>query len=83
MVKRSWRSRTHLEVGEDAVVSLAGASLLTTTARVLGLDRALSKQMSAWTPFGATHDTGKIVLDVAVALAVGGDCPADIAVLRG
>jgi len=83
VVKRSWRSRTHLEVGEDAVVSLAGASLLTTTARVLGLDRALSKQMSAWTPFGATHDTGKIVRDVAVALAVGGDCPADIAVLRG
>ena len=64
-------------------MSLAGASLLTTTARVLGLDRALSKQLSAWTPFGATHDTGKIVLDVAVALAVGGDCPADIAVLRG
>jgi len=64
-------------------VSLAGASLLTTTARVLGLDRALSKRLSAWTPFGATHDTGKIVLDVPVALAVGGDCPADIAVLRG
>ena len=82
-MKRSWRSRTRLEVGEDAVVSLAGASLLTTTARVVGLDRALSKQLSMWTPFGATHDTGKIVLDVAVALAVGGDCPADIAVLRG
>jgi hypothetical protein len=29
------------------------------------------------------HDTGKIVLDLAVTLAVGGDCPADIAVLRG
>ena len=65
------------------MVSLAGASLLTTTARVLGLDRDLSKRLSAWTPFGAIHDTGKIILDLAVALAVGGDCPADIAVLRG
>ena len=83
MVKRSWRSRTRLDVGEDAVVSLAGASLLTTTARVLGLDRALSKRLSTWTPLGATHDTGEIVLDVAVALAVGGDCPADVALLRG
>ena len=64
-------------------MSLAGASLLTTTARVLGLDRGLSKRLSAWTPVGAIHDTGKIILDLAVALAVGGDCPADVAVLRG
>ena len=72
-----------MDVGDDGVVSLAGASLLTTTARVLGLDRALSKRLSGWTPFGAIHDTGKIILDLAVTLAVGGDCPADIAVLRG
>ena len=82
-VKRSWRSRTQVDVGDDGVVSLAGASLLTTTAQVLGLGRDLSKRLSGWTPLGATHDTGKIVLDLAVALGVGGDCPADIAVLRG
>jgi hypothetical protein len=82
-VKRNWRSRTEVDLGDDGVVSLAGANLLTMTARVLGLDRDLSKRLSGWTPFGATHDTGKIVLDLAVALAVGGDCPADIAVLRG
>ena len=28
------------------------------------------------------HDTGKVVLDVALALALGGDCLADIALLR-
>ena len=83
MVKRTWRSRTEVDLGDDGVVSLAGAGLLTTTAAMLGLDRDLSKRLSGWTPFGATHDTGKIVLDLAVALAVGGDCPADIAVLRG
>ena len=62
---------------------MAGASLVTTTARVLGVDRDLSKRMSRWTPSGAAHDTGKIILDLAVALVVGGDCPADVAVLRG
>ena len=72
-----------MDVGDDGIASLAGASLLTTTARAVGLDRALSKRLSAWTPVGASHDTGKIVLDLAVALAVGGDCPADVAVLRG
>lgn len=72
-----------MDVGDDGVVSLAGASLLTTTARVLGLDKDLTKRLSAWTPSSAKHDTGKIVLDLAVALAVGGDCPADVAVLRG
>ena len=82
-MKRSWRSRTQVDVGDDGIASLAGASLLTTTARAVGLDRALSKRLSAWTPVGASHDTGKIVLDLAVALAVGGDCPADVAVLRG
>jgi hypothetical protein len=30
----------------------------------------------------AQHDPGKVVLDLAVALAVGGDCLADVAVLR-
>ena len=48
-------------------VSLAGPRLPTTTARVPRLDRGLSKQLSAWTPFGALHDTGKIVIDLAVA----------------
>jgi len=29
------------------------------------------------------HDTVEVILDLAVALAVGGYCPADLAVLRG
>jgi len=60
-----------VEVGDDGVVSLAGASLVTTTARVLRLDRALSKQLSVWTPCGAAHDTGVDALagDVDTAVA--------------
>jgi hypothetical protein len=28
------------------------------------------------------HDPGRILLDVALAVALGGDCPADVAMLR-
>ena len=31
---------------------------------------------------GAVHDPGKVLLDLAVTLALGGDCLADVAVLR-
>jgi hypothetical protein len=63
-------------------VSFAGAPLLTETARVSGLDVALAARLSRWRLSAAVHDPGKIVLDLAVSLAVGGDCPADVAVLR-
>jgi len=64
------------------VVSQAGAVLLTETARTVGLDHALSIALAPWRPANAVHDPAKVVLDLAVTLAVGGDCLADIAVLR-
>ena len=82
-MKRNRGPNVHVDVGCDGVVSLAGAHLLTATARVLGLDRALSRALSGWRPPGAVRDPGEIVLDLAITLAVGGDCPADIALLRG
>jgi len=66
----------------SGVVSHAGGIVLTETVRRAGLDRALSQALSPWRPDGAVHDPGKVVLDLAVSLAVGGDCLADIAVLR-
>jgi hypothetical protein len=65
------------------VVSQAGGLLLTETVRAVGLDRALSAALGPWRPRNAVHDPAKILLDLAVALAVGGDCLAYIAVLRG
>ena len=47
-----------------------------------GLDRGLSQALSRWRKPLARHDPGKIVTDLATALAVGGDCLADVAVLR-
>jgi hypothetical protein len=64
------------------VVSHAGAILLLDTIRAAGLDRALSRALGPWRKPTAVHDPAKILLDLAVSLAVGGDCLADVAVLR-
>ena len=64
------------------IVSHAGALLLTQTARVTGLQAGLSAGLARWQPPRAVHDPGKIVLDLAVAVAAGGDCLADVGVLR-
>jgi hypothetical protein len=64
------------------LVSQAGAVLLWETLRVTGLGRGLSAALEPWRAPRAVHDPGKIVADLAAALALGGDCLADIAVLR-
>jgi hypothetical protein len=56
--------------------------LLTRTAAAVGLDRALSAALSAWRRPLTRHDPGKVVLDLAMSLAIGGDCLADVAQLR-
>ena len=47
-----------------------------------GFSGASSEALAPWRKPMSSHDPGKIVLDLAVALAVGGDCLADIGVLR-
>jgi hypothetical protein len=56
--------------------------LLTETIRAVGLDRALSTMLAPWRLPFAVHDPAKVVADLAVTLALGGDCLADIALLR-
>jgi Transposase DDE domain group 1 len=64
------------------MVSQAGALLLTQVLQVTGLRRRLSEGLERWRAPRAVHDPGKIIADLAVALALGGDCLADVAVLR-
>ena len=68
--------------GGTGVVSLAGGVLLVETVRRSGLEAALSEALAPWRKPRVVHDPGKILLDVALAVAPGGDCPADVAVLR-
>ena len=59
-------------------MSQAGALLLTQALRVTGLGRRLSAGLERWRAPRAVHDPGKIITDLAVALALGGDCLADV-----
>jgi hypothetical protein len=77
--RRAWLS---VITGGESLVSHAGGSLLVATARAAGLSGELSARLRPWRRPLAIHDPGKIVLDLAVAVALGGDCGADIAVLR-
>ena len=78
--------RPKISVSADGkgIVSQAGGLLLTRTLVVTGLDRGLSAGVGRWrwrVP-RAAHDPGKIIGDLAVMLALGGDCLADVALLR-
>jgi len=64
------------------IVSQTGAVMLLRTAEKTGLGGALSVALAPWRKPLATHDPGKILLDLAVSVAVGGDCLADLALLR-
>jgi hypothetical protein len=64
------------------VMSQAGVITLLRTAEKTGLVTGLSSALSPWRKPLATHDPGKVLLDLAVAVALGGDCLADVAVLR-
>jgi hypothetical protein len=64
------------------LISQAGAVLLWETMRVTGLARDLSSGLARWRAPRAVHDPGKVVTDLAAVVALGGDCLADVAVLR-
>jgi hypothetical protein len=82
-VKNSARTaRVAVSADGRGLVSQAGAVLLWETMRVTGLGRGLSENLARWRAPRAVHDPGKVVADLAAAVALGGDCLADIAVLR-
>lgn len=83
-MKKPTGSYPHVRVQDDgrAVVSQAGSVLLVETVRKSGLDQAMSAALAPWRKRRAVHDPGKILVDLALAVALGGDCLADIALLR-
>ena len=64
------------------ILSQAGGLLLIQALRVTGLDLGLDAALERWRPPRAVHGPGKILTDLTVALALGGDCLADVAMLR-
>jgi hypothetical protein len=56
--------------------------LLVETVRRTGLDASISAALEPWRKTRAVHDPDKILLDVTLAVTLGGDCLADVALLR-
>jgi hypothetical protein len=68
--------------GTDATVSHVGAALLADTADRLGLTAALSRELAGLRRRRSAHDSGRVVRDLAVMLADGGDALCDLRTLR-
>ena len=66
----------------DGLVSHAGAALLAEAADRLGLTDALSGALGSMRERRGRHDPGRVVRDLAVMLADGGDCLADLRAVR-
>jgi hypothetical protein len=74
--------RLKVDTAKVSAVGQAGGVLLTDTVRAAGLDTAMSQALARWRKPLAVHDPGKVITDLALSLALGGDCLADVAVLR-
>ena len=64
------------------LVSHAGSALLAQVAEKTGLTRALSRELSGLRLRAGSHDRGRVIRDLAVMLADGGDCLADLGGVR-
>ncbi len=62
----------------DGLVSHAGSALLAQVADQTGLTRALSEAITEPGLRAGSHDRGRVIRDLAVMLADGGDCLADL-----
>lgn len=82
-VQRDGRSFT-VEVTADGegLVSHAGTALLSQVADKAGLTRALSRGLAPMRERSGGHDPGRLVRDLAVMLASGGEALADLGALR-
>jgi hypothetical protein len=82
-VMRGERSFT-VEVASDGegLVSRAGTALLAQAADKLGLSKALSIGLAALKQRRRGHDPGRVIRDLAVMLADGGECVSDLGAVR-
>jgi Transposase DDE domain group 1 len=65
----------------EGLVSHAGSALLAQVADKTGLTRALSLRLAGFKQRRSGHDLGRVIRDLAVMLADGGDCLSDIGAL--
>jgi hypothetical protein len=73
-----------VEVSADGagLVSHAGSALLAQVADTVGLTRGLSRRLAAIKQRRRGHDPGRVIRDLAVMLADGGECVSDLGAVR-
>jgi len=64
------------------LVSHAGSALLAQVADMVGLTRALSLRLAGIKQRRRGHDPGRVIRDLAVMLADGGECVSDLGAVR-
>jgi len=74
--------RPRVDVAEVPAVSHAGAVLLTDTIGATGLASSLREVLDPWTKPLAEHHAAKVLLDLAMTVAVGGEVASDTDLLR-
>src|SRR5437764_12163337 len=67
----------------EGLVSHAGAALLAEVADRVGLTPELSRALAGVRERRARHDPGRVIRDLAVMLAGGGDCLSELRAVRG
>jgi hypothetical protein len=82
-VQRDGRSFTvDVSADGDGLVSHAGAALLAEVADRVGLTQELSRALAGVRERRGRHDPGRVIRDLAVMLADGGDCLSDLRAVR-
>jgi Transposase DDE domain group 1 len=76
------RMKVDVKADGDGLVSHASSALLAQVADKTGLTRALSRELAGLQLRAGSHDRGRVIRDLAVMLADGGDCLADLAAVR-
>jgi Transposase DDE domain group 1 len=69
--------------GGAGLVSHAGTALLGQVADKVGLTQALSVRLAGLKQRRRGHDLGRVIRDLAVMLADGGECVSDLGAVRG
>lgn len=83
-VNKNYHARPRLKVtaGGRGIVAHAGARLVADIAGAVGLSGGLSAAMAPTRQRAGGHDRGRVLVDLAVMLADGGETISDLAVLR-
>ncbi len=82
VTRRTCKNTLQVLADDTLVVSHAGSALLIKLADRLGLTEGLSEAMAPTRQRPSAHDPGRVLRDLAVMLADGGDCLSDLGALR-